>query len=90
MVTFTSEVADDIPFTVRRILKVLAPDWHRGWAVQFGRYFVHLPSPGDVAFYDRMAACGSAVTLCNTTYQNIGWPMEATFGGSGSQIGNVG
>ena len=55
MVTFTSEAQQDIPLTERRILRVLAPRWHLGWAVQFGRYFVQFPSPGDMSFYDRMA-----------------------------------
>lgn len=67
MVTFTSEVSDDIALSVHRILRVRAPDWHRGWAVEFGRYFLHFPSAGDMDFYDRMATCGSAVTPYTTT-----------------------
>jgi hypothetical protein len=80
MITFTSEVPEEIPFTVRRIFRVLAPDWHRGWAVQFGRYFVHFPASGDVTFYDRMATSGSSVTPYLTTYQYVGWPTEPSFG----------
>ena len=55
MITFTSEAQQNIPFTERRIPRVLAPQWHLDWAVQFGRYFVQFPSPGDMSFYDRMA-----------------------------------
>ena len=80
VVTFTSEVSDDIALAVHRILRVRAPDWHRGWAVEFGRYFVHFPSAGDMDFYDRMAASGSAVTPYMTTYEYVGWPTEPTFG----------
>ncbi len=51
MITFTSRGATGIfPFTERRILRVIAPQWRRGWAVQFGRYFVQFPSPGDMTF----------------------------------------
>ena len=80
MVTFTSEVSEDIALSVHRVLRVRAPDWHRGWAVEFGRYFVHFPSARDMDFYDRMATCGSAVTPYMTTYEYVGWPTEPTFG----------
>lgn len=80
MVTFTSEVSDDIALSVHRILRVLAPDWHRGWAVEFGRYFLHLPSAGDLRFYDRLASYGSTVAPYTTTYEYVGWPSEPTFG----------
>jgi len=80
VVTFTSEVSDDTASSVHRILRVRAPDWHRGWAVEFGRYFVHFPSAGDMDFYDRLATCGSAVTPYMTTYEYVGWPSEPTFG----------
>jgi 5-methylcytosine-specific restriction endonuclease McrA len=80
MVTFTSEVSEDIALSVHRILRVRAPDWHSGWAVEFGRYFLHFPSAGDMGFYDRMATCGSAVTPYMTTYEYVGWPTEPTFG----------
>ncbi len=80
VVTFTSEVSEDIALSVHRILRVQAPDWHRGWAVEFGRYFVHFPSAGDMDFYDRMATCGSAVTPYVATYEYVGWPTEPTFG----------
>ena len=80
MVTFTSEVSEEIALSVHRILRVQAPDWHRGWAVEFGRYFLHFPSAGDMDFYDRMSARGSAVTPYMTTYEYVGWPTEPTFG----------
>lgn len=80
METFTSEVTDDIALSVHRILRVLSPDWHRGWAVEFGRYFLHFPSAGDLDFYKRIAICGSAVTPYITTYEYVGWPAEPTFG----------
>ena len=78
MVTFTSEVPEDIALTVRRILRVLAPEWHHGWAVEFGRYFVHFPALGDTSFYDRMAAHVSDSIIYR--YQYMGWPSEPTFG----------
>jgi hypothetical protein len=84
MVTFISEAPQDIPLTERRILRVLAPEWHRGWAVQFGRYFVQFPSPGDMSFYDRMAASGVEPVVHHMTYQNMRWPSQPTFGFSGS------
>lgn len=84
MVTFTSEVSDDIPLSVHRILRVRAPDWHRGWTVEFGRYFLHFPSAGDMDFYERMATCGSAATPYTTTYEYLGWPTEPTFGRAAS------
>lgn len=80
MITFTSEAQQDIPLTERRILRVLSPQWHRGWAVQFGRYFVQFPSPGDMSFYDRMAAHGLEPVVQHTTYRNLGWPIQPTFG----------
>jgi|SRR5579864_1345671 len=80
MLTFTSEMSDDIPLSVLRILRVRAPGWHRGWAVEFGRYFLHFPSAGDLDFYERMATCGSAITPYMTTYEYVGWPIEPTFG----------
>jgi hypothetical protein len=80
MITFTSEVPEDIPLTVRRILRVLAPEWHRGWAVEFGRYFVHFPALGDTSFYDRMAAHASDPVIY--TYRHMGWPSGPTFGRS--------
>jgi hypothetical protein len=80
MITFTSVVQHDIPLTERRILRVLAPKWHLGWAVQFGRYFVQFPSPGDMTFYDRMAAYGLEPIVQHTTYENMGWPTKPTFG----------
>ena len=43
MITFTSDAQQEFPTTVRRILRVLEPDWHRGWVVQFGRYLVQFP-----------------------------------------------
>jgi hypothetical protein len=80
MITFTSEAQQVVPLTVRRLLRVLEPDWHRGWIVQFGRYFVQFPSPGDMAFYDRIATNGLQPNGGLTTYENMGWPERATFG----------
>jgi len=81
MVSFTSEAPEHIPLTVRRILHVLAPEWHRGWAVEFGRYFVHFPALGDTSFYDRMAA-HAFDPITQYSYRYMGWPSEPTFGRS--------
>ena len=80
MVSFTLEAQYDIPLTERRILRVLAPQWHLGWVVQFGRYFVQLPSPGDMTLYERIAAYGLNPVVQNMTYENMGWPTKPTFG----------
>jgi hypothetical protein len=79
MITFTSEAPEDIHLTVKRILRGLAPEWHRGWAVEFGRYFVHFPALGDDSFYDRMAA-HAFDPITQYTYRYVGWPSEPTFG----------
>lgn len=79
MVTFTSEAPENPPFTERRIIKVDSPDWHNGWAVMFGRYLVHFPSPGDMTFYERMAQF-AAGRGGRTTGTVVGCPTEPTFG----------
>ena len=79
MITFTSEVQEDVPLSVKRILRVLAPEWHHGYAVEFGRYFVHFPALGDTSFYDRMAA-HAFDPITHYTYRYLGWPTEPTFG----------
>jgi hypothetical protein len=82
MLCFTSEVPQDIteiPLTVWRILRVLEPEWHRGLAVEFGRYFVHFPGLSDTSFYDRMAA-HAFDPKAEYKYQYVGWPSEPTFG----------
>lgn len=79
MVTFTSEGPEDLPFSERRIIKVDSPDWHNGWAVMFGRYLVHFPSPGDMTFYERMAKF-AAGRGGRTTGTVIGWPTTPSFG----------
>jgi len=38
------------------------------------------PSPGDMSFYDRLAAYGLNPVVQNATYENISWPNEPTFG----------
>jgi hypothetical protein len=78
MLCFTSEVPQDIPLSVCRIMRVLGPPWHRGWAVEFGPYFVHFPSAGDMSFYDRLAA-HVLEPVTQYTYQYVGWPAEPTF-----------
>ena len=80
MITFMSDAPADIPLTERQILRVLAPNWHGGWAVQFGRYFVQFPAPGDMTFYDRMADSGVEPFVHQMTYQKMGWPNEPTLG----------
>jgi hypothetical protein len=80
MMTFTTEVQQDIPLSERRILRVLKPEWERGWAVQFGRYFLRFPSAGDMKFYDRMAEMGLPPQVRNTTFEVVGWPSEPVFG----------
>ncbi|HWE51241.1 MAG TPA: HNH endonuclease [Bryobacteraceae bacterium] len=80
MVTFTFEVNRDIPFSERRILQALAPEWDRGWAVQFGRYLVRFPSLGDMEFYNRLAANVSTSIARESSFQSFEWPREPTFG----------
>jgi hypothetical protein len=80
MVTFTVEAQEDIPLTVRRVLRIVEPQWKTGLAVQFGRYVVEFPPRGDMSFYDRLAAHCSETVVRNTTYEYLGWPTEPTFG----------
>jgi hypothetical protein len=81
MVTFTSDVQLDFPLRTWRILKVIDPAWDKGWAVQFGKYFVRLPSLGDMDFYDRIVSLGGVEPkVNNTTYEYQGWPTRPTFG----------
>ena len=58
-----------------------SPPLERGLCVAFGRHGVLLPGPGDMTFYDRIAA---DIELrgqpCNTTLSFIGWPTEPAFG----------
>lgn len=80
MVTFIADAREDFPLSIRRILRVLDPQWHRGWTVQFGRYLVQLPSLGDMTFYERLAANGLPPKVQHPTYQYVGWPTAPTFG----------
>jgi hypothetical protein len=80
MISFISDAQQDFPFTVRRIMRVLDPQWHKGWVVQFGRYLVQLPSVGDMTFYERIAEYGVECGVQNTTYEYWGWPTKPTFG----------
>ena len=79
MVTFTSELPHDIPFTRRVIATVLEPESHGGRVVLFGRYALHFPGPGDMTFYDRMAERADG-NVHMTTCRAEGWPTEPTFG----------
>ncbi|HLG98700.1 MAG TPA: HNH endonuclease [Bryobacteraceae bacterium] len=80
MLTFVADAQEEFPLTIRRVLKVLNPAWHRGWTVQFGRYLVNLPSLGDMTFYERLANKGLSPTMQHTTYEYVGWPTTPTFG----------
>jgi HNH endonuclease len=80
MLTFVADAQEDFPLTIRRVLRVLDPAWHRGWTVQFGRYLVNLPSRGDMTFYERLANNGLSPTVHQTTYEYVGWPITPTFG----------
>lgn len=79
MVTFTSELSQDLPFTQRLIATVLEPSSHGGSVVMFGRYVLHFPAPGDMTFYERLAARADGQEHL-TTCRNVGWPTEPTFG----------
>jgi len=80
MITFVAEALQDVPLTIRRVLRVLDPPWHRGWTVQFGPYLVNLPSLGDMTFYERLANNGLKPSAQETTYQYVGWPTSPSFG----------
>jgi len=80
MLTFVADTQEDVPLTIRRVLRVLNPAWHRGWTVQFGRYLVNLPSLGDMTFYERLAKDGLNPTVQYTTYEYVGWPTTPNFG----------
>ena len=59
-----------------------SPPLERGLCVAFGRHGVLLPGPGDMTFYDRIAADIElrAGQPGNTTLRFIGWPTEPAFG----------
>jgi hypothetical protein len=80
MLTFVADAQEDVPLTIRRILRVLDPAWHFGWTVQFGPYLVNFPSLGDMTFYERLANNGLGPKVQNTTYEYMGWPTTPTFG----------
>ena len=80
MLTFVADAQEDFPLTIRRVLRVLEPAWHRGSTVQFGPYLVNLPSLGDMTFYERLATNGLSPTVQHTTYEYVGWPTTPTFG----------
>ena len=80
MLTFVADAQEDFPVTIRRVLRVLDPAWHRGWTVQFGGYLVNLPSLGDMTFYERLAKYGLSLRVQNTTYEYVGWPATPSFG----------
>ncbi|HEY5616706.1 MAG TPA: hypothetical protein VIK60_02105 [Vicinamibacterales bacterium] len=79
MITFTSELPQDYPFTRRVVATVLEPQSHGGYAVLFGRYVLHYPAAGDLTFYDRMAERADGNTHV-TTCRVEGWPTEPSFG----------
>ncbi len=80
MMTFVGTAQAEFPLSIRRVLRVIDPAWHRGWTVQFGQHLVNLPSQGDMNFYDRLAEFGLPPTVENTTYEYVGWPTSPTFG----------
>ena len=80
MLTFVADAQEDFPPTIRRVLRVLDPAWHRGWTVQFGGYLVNLPSLGDMTIYERLAKNGLSPTVQHTTYEYVGWPATPSFG----------
>jgi hypothetical protein len=80
MLTFVADAQEDVPLTIRRVLRVLDPAGHRGWTVQFGPYLVNLPSLGDMTFYQRLANNGLSPTVQYTIYEYVGWPTSPTFG----------
>lgn len=59
-----------------------SPPLERGLCVACGRHGVVLPGPGDMTFYDRIAADVElpAGQPSNTTLRFIGWPTEPAFG----------
>lgn len=80
ILTFVADAQEDVPLTIRRVLRVVEPAWHLGWTVQFGSYLVNLPSLGDMTFYERLALNGLSPNLQHTTYEYVGWPTTPTFG----------
>ncbi|MSV34464.1 MAG: hypothetical protein EXQ47_02535 [Bryobacterales bacterium] len=80
MLTFVADAQADFPMTIRRVLRVLEPAWHRGCTVQFGPYLVNLPSLGDMTIYERLANNGLSPAVQHTTYEYVGWPITPTFG----------
>lgn len=76
MRTFTIEVSERVPLSMKRLLRALDPSLNC-WAVQFGRYCVLLPQPKDVALYDRLAA--RAATVASVHWQSYEFPARPCF-----------
>lgn len=64
------------------LASIESPPLERGLCVAFGRHGVLLPGPGDMMFYDRIAADIELLAgePGNTTLRFIGWPTEPAFG----------
>lgn len=79
--TFLCTLPGDHPWTERRIIKVLEPEWQQCWAVQVGRYVAFLPKFGDTELYDRIAdARRKGVDQAVIRGDSFEWPTRPSFG----------
>ncbi len=79
--TFLCVLPGDHPWSERRIIKVLEPEWQQCWAVQMGRYMAFLPKPADTALYDRIATArreGADQAIVHG--DTFDWPERPTLG----------
>lgn len=78
--SFTFEGSRTLLWSERRILDIPEPKCN---GVQFGRYVVFYPNPGDLTFYERLEAQIISKRLnpsTSLTAQSYEWPTEPSFG----------
>lgn len=77
--TFTREMQQRVPFSLRQVFYVPEP---KGLAVCFGHYFLIYPGIGDRKFYKRIEAEAKRTGLrpTNTQLVVIGWPSAGSCG----------
>ena len=80
MICFLRIFPEALPWSEPRMGVLHGASLAGGWMVQFGPYGVMLPGPGDLTFYDRIAAEVERSEPSPATVQLYEWPARPTFG----------
>ena len=80
MISFLRIFPEALPWTEPRMGALHGDSLAGGWMVQFERYGVMLPGPGDLTFYDRIAAEVERGEPSPATVQLYEWPLAPMFG----------